>query len=99
MPNFKDLLVEGSTYEISLTKLTGLKIKDIYCNITREFGDPVVEINHIVFEDGSELSCEGEHDLAYVTCYYKRDLPNMDEDTLLDLWKQENGSDEEENDE
>lgn len=56
-------------FYLSLTAVAGKKIKDIQGYITHEFGDPTFQLCNIIFEDGSEMGCEGEHDLPYLTAY------------------------------
>jgi hypothetical protein len=94
----EDLRPEGSDYEISLPKLLGKQVKDIKGYITKEFGDPVFQLTWIVFNDGTEVNCEGEHDLPYVV--QVRDTnPNLDDEVLNDLYDQENPDDDEDEDE
>lgn len=62
----QDYFVDGSDYLLSLSKLTGRKIKDVSGYITREFGDPTFKVNKIIFDDGYEQYVEGEHDLPYL---------------------------------
>lgn len=69
MKTYKDVLVAGSSWQVSLVKLAGKKIAEITGHISEEFGDPVFQMHSIVFEDGSEMGCEGEHDIAYLTNY------------------------------
>jgi hypothetical protein len=52
--------------QVSLSLLMGKRIADICCRISNEFGDPVVQISKIVFEDGTWVHAEGEHDIAYI---------------------------------
>lgn len=54
-------------YERDLATLVGKKIKSVKVSVTTEFGDPVLELRKIVFEDDTFLQCEGEHDLPYLT--------------------------------
>lgn len=84
-PQLKDIRPDGDTWQISLTKLTGLKIKDITGYITTEFGDPCFQLVGLVFEDGAEMGFEGEHDLPYLTSDPKHPVPNMDNETLQHL--------------
>jgi hypothetical protein len=52
--------------QVSLSLLMGKRIADVCCRISTEFGDPVVQISKIVFEDGTWQHAEGEHDIAYI---------------------------------
>lgn len=86
----EDLRPEGSDYEISLSKLTGVKIADIYGYITDEFGFPVFKITRFIQEDGNYFHIEGEHDMPYIPQGADDAMPNnMDEETLQDLYDQE----------
>jgi hypothetical protein len=74
---------------ISLVKLCGGKtIADIEVSLSREFGDVSVKLVNIVFTDGSQLGCEGEHDHPYVTDYSHEALPSNE--ILSALYKEEN---------
>jgi hypothetical protein len=70
MKTLKEVMADGeadSFYpDISLSKLTGRKIKDIVGSISTEYGDPVFRVFKIVFEDGAEEFMEGEHDCPYI---------------------------------
>jgi hypothetical protein len=81
-------VIPGEMY-ISLAKLTGKKIADIRGYLTREFGEADILITTLVFEDGSEMGFEGEHDHPYLTQYAKWKQPNFDQETLGDLWQQD----------
>lgn len=88
--NLNDIMVEGSTYRISLSKLTGQRIVDISGYVSGEFGDdtPVFKISQIHLENGTEIWVEGEHDIAYIPAGngYQN---NLDDDTLADLYHQQ----------
>lgn len=62
-------LYEKSDYKLSLRKLWGKGIKDVTGYICSEFSDPVFKICDIVFEDGTQTSVGGEHDLPFVEDY------------------------------
>ena len=64
MVNYKDIQVENSIY-ISLSAWMG-PIKDVQGYISREFGDPVFKLIRIIFEDGTQIDVEGEHDCPYL---------------------------------
>jgi hypothetical protein len=80
--NFKDIKAtdEPGDLGISLTKLTGKKIKDIVGHLTKEFGDPTFQLSMIVLEDGSVIHCEGEHDMPYLT-----GIPGVSDEDLESL--------------
>lgn len=84
--NIKDYLYneKQSSYELSLSKLVGKKIVDIVGYATDPFGGtPLFKINKIVFDDGTYVRLEGEHDVPYIPANDK--LNNMDEETLQSL--------------
>ena len=84
-----DVRVEGSTYEMSLTKLIGKPIADVYVMVTKPFGiDPTLEMLRIVFEDGTSMHCEGEHDCPYLVEYRGETQPNFDDETLNRLYEE-----------
>lgn len=58
---------DGSSYELSLEKLTGQKIKDVLGYVSMEFGEPSFQLTKIVLENGTQFWCEGEHDHPYIT--------------------------------
>lgn len=78
----KAFLAEGSDYFFSLSKFVGQKIVDITGYPACPFGEstPVFKIYSIVFEDGTRVFVEGEHDTPYIPA--DETLKNMDEDTL-----------------
>jgi hypothetical protein len=77
----KDYLYGESDWQFSLTKYVGKKIVDVIGYPADPFGGtPVFKITQIVFEDGTTVDVEGEHDAAYIPADDK--LNNMDEETL-----------------
>ena len=86
---YEDIKVEGSTYLISLVKLIGKPIKDIQGYFTKEFGDVTFKVTDLVFEDGSEMGFEGEHDLPYLVSYASGQT-NFDYETLERLYEEGN---------
>lgn len=89
MIHISDLGVEGSTYEISLSKLITKPIKDVYGYLTGEFGGVTFEMTKIVFDDGTILGCEGEHDCPYLVVW-DTEQPNFDEETPERLYEEAN---------
>lgn len=80
----KDFLQDGENWLFSLNKLVGKKVVDITGYPADPFGGtPLFKIFAIVFEDGTTIHVEGEHDVAYIPASDK--LKNMDEDTLQSL--------------
>lgn len=58
-------------WTLSLAAVAGKKIKDIQGYISGELGDATFKLCDIVFEDGSIMGVEGEHDFPYITVYEK----------------------------
>ncbi len=89
--------LDGLNY-IDLSKLVGKKITGVLGHLTDEFGQPNFQLDRIVFEDGTHLYVEGEHDFPYVTNGGTKDsLP--EEEVLEDLMKQDPDYEAPENDE
>lgn len=67
----------------SLSTYIGKKIVDVYGSPSAPFGDdaPVFVLDYLVFEDGTEVYIEAEHDTAYLPA--TGEIPNIDEETLL----------------
>jgi len=79
----KEFLCDGDNdgWLFSLNKLVGKKIVDITGYPSDPFGGtPLFKIFSIMFEDGTSIHAEGEHDVPYIPATDK--LQNMDEDTL-----------------
>ncbi len=79
----EDLKVSVDSRLISLAKLVGSPIVDVHGRISREFGEPVFQATEVVFADGTGLSFEGEHDIAYLVGSYSRDTAPAAEPTAL----------------
>lgn len=89
--------VQVDDYFISLSKLTGKNIKDVICHLSKEFGEDItVVVFRLVFEDGSIMGFEGEHDLPYLTEYRTQKQPNFDDETLSNLYKEIEGEEDDE---
>jgi len=85
-----EIKVTGSTYSLSLSKLVGKQIADVTFYVSHFDEDtPVIRLCQIVFDDGSEMDIEGEHDMPYATTYTKWPMPNTDDETLEELAKEE----------
>jgi hypothetical protein len=91
----KDVLAEGSTWEISLSRLTGKRVKDIRGYLADDFGVgyPSFKLTCIIFEDGTAVDVEGEHDFPYLSPTKMEMPPNFDEETLRRLYLEENAGD------
>jgi hypothetical protein len=94
--NMRDpYMADGSDLYFSLSKLTGKKVVDILGYPADPFGGtPLFQISHIVFEDGTTVFVEGEHDVAYIPAQGDEDddLANLNEDTLQDFLDEEQES-------
>ena len=67
MMQAQDVMVDGSTYLVSLSKITGLKIADIQGIITNPFDvGATFQLCHVVLDDGTKIDVEGEHDFPYL---------------------------------
>lgn len=67
---------------LSLASMAGKKIIDLEGYISQEFGldSPVFNVCNVVFEDGTLLSLQGEHDTAYVPA---DDVPGLTKKDML----------------
>ena len=76
-----DAKVEGSTYLLSLVKITGKAIKDIHGYVTDPYDvAPTFKLIHVILEDDTSFYVEGEHDFPYLVDTDKYDLAQyMDE--------------------
>lgn len=83
-PTLESLRPPGETHNISLSRLAGKPVKDVYGHISCEFGEPVFKISTIQFEDGG-IWVDGEHDLPYLA-----EVPGVSVDTLQRLYDEEN---------
>lgn len=88
-----DVTVEGKDYEISLARLTGVSITDIQGYLSDPYGvAPVFRINTIHFADGTHIWVEGEHDFPFLVYSERRkdlNVPNLDSETIEDLYHQQ----------
>lgn len=72
-------------FEISLAKLVGRRIADVHGYVTDEFGQPNFKVTNIVFDDGTKVRVEGEHDFPYLSMDRRNTPPGLDEATLAAL--------------
>lgn len=75
---------------LSLNKLMGKNVVDIEGYVSTEFGEPTFKISQVIFDDGTSVWAEGEHDMPYLTC--------VDEDILDEVRKTDPDYEEEEED-
>lgn len=81
----RDVMVADDPFWISLSKLTGKQVIDIRGRLAIAEWGPTLCLSAVIFDDGSELSIEGEHDFPYVD----GEQPNLDEETLERLYDEE----------
>ena len=81
---YKDITVKGKyTNYVSLKTLVGKEIRDVMGYLSAGYGEPVFQMTKIIFQDDTYLSCEGEHDFAYLPP--DEEQPNMEGKNLLRL--------------
>lgn len=73
-------LAEGSDYQFSVNKLMGKKIKDI-TGFVAHLDVPVLKICNVLFEDGTSIRINGEHDMPYL---YMDDIPESNWNEIYD---------------
>lgn len=86
MKTFQECLADDQKDWLGLTKITGQTIKEVEGYISKEYDDPVFMMTNIILEDGTKISCEGEHDMPYLSPY-KAEKIHMDEDSLNHIYK------------
>lgn len=80
-PDNSQFLSDSDKDYFSLSKFVGKKVVDVIGYCSDPFGGvPLFKITQIIFEDGSKVFVEGEHDVPYLPSDNK--LKNMDEETL-----------------
>lgn len=98
MKTHKDVAMEGSSYLIGLTKIVDKGIKEVVWYLSTEYDDPVFELSQIIFDDGSILGCEGEHDFPYLVTYGKSTPKNYNDEILSNIYKTDPDNQEENED-
>ena len=94
-PTLDSIRIPDTQYTIGLTRLTGLKIREVLGYLSQEFGDTIFKITALELEDGSLIGVEGEHDFPYLSTYARYPIPNMDEETLDRLYDEDNPDEDE----
>lgn len=79
---------------ISLNKLFDRKVVDLYVSISREFDCGVLSVHSVLFDDGTSLSVDGEHDIAYLTVPYRQEgnFPQYAALVLGPIYNAQNGA-------
>lgn len=97
-PQFSDFIADGQEEEkypdLSLVKLcNGRRIKDIVGLLDGEFDCNYFHPTKIIFEDGTEFYCEGEHDHPYFTEVgrEKPDFPVFNDKMMRRFYLEQNG--------
>lgn len=97
MKTLSDVRVDD--YQISLVKLTGKAIKDIYGYLSTEFDEPIFKMTRVVLEDDSYFFTEGEHDCPYLTSGGITNGAEFDDEELQAIYDEENPDEDEEDEE
>jgi hypothetical protein len=85
MKTLADVKFDPNSFFMSLNKLLDKRVVDIRCGISKEWGEPVVTCYSILFDDGTSVSLQGEHDIIYI------DDTTCSEEQLDLLYEEENG--------
>lgn len=62
-----------SNFEVGLTKVMGCNIKEVHGYVSNEFDEPTFKLTKIELMDGTNITCEGEHDCPYLAYNDKLD--------------------------
>ncbi len=62
-----------SDHEYGLTKILGKQILEVNGYISTEYAEPAFKMTSILFTDGTNVTCEGEHDCPYLAYNDKLD--------------------------
>lgn len=91
MVKLADVQIPDSRYECGLSLLTGKKIKEVRGYIADSFGSGAVfKLTNIELEDGTKIHVDAEHDYPFLSPYGKNSVPNLDDETLTELYCEEN---------
>ena len=93
MKKLEDALTGEDRYTISLVKLTGLKIVDIegFVSWDDNAGEPALKLTEVIFEGGYKVDVEGEHEFPYLSTYGDNLPPNLDDETICELYNESEG--------
>jgi hypothetical protein len=91
----KQHLAPGSDYLLSLSSVVGKSVKDVHGYVSHQFGEPVFKVSKVVFDDDTEETLGGEHDIAYID---SENHPELGDDKLNAIEPEEGDDDEEEDD-
>ncbi len=91
MVELADVQLQDSRYECGLSLLTGKKIKEVRGYFADSFNaGAVFKLTNIELEDGTKIHVDAEHDYPFLSPYGKNSVPNMDDETIRDLYCQAN---------
>ena len=97
-PKISDFIADGredkECADLSLVKLcNGRKIKDIIGYLDGDFDCNYFHPYKLIFEDGTELYCEGEHDHPYFAKVgrEKPDFPLFNDKMMRTFYAEQNG--------
>jgi hypothetical protein len=86
----KKFLFGHDDWLFSLNRFTGKKVADITGYPSDPFGGtPIFKICQIVFEDGTAVFVEGEHDVPYIPSDEDLKDVRLDEETLQSFIEQD----------
>ncbi len=90
---YADTLVPEGHMDVGLSRLVGKEIREV-CGYFADIGaGATFKLTHIIFDDGTQVGVEGEHDFPYVATFAKWPMPNLEEDVLERLYEEQNASD------
>ena len=90
---YADVLIPEGEMDVGLSRLVGKEIREV-CGYFADIGAGAsFKLTHIIFDDGSQVGIEGEHDFPYVVTFSKWKQTNLDEETLERLYDEQNAHD------
>jgi hypothetical protein len=87
------MVAELRGYEHGLTAVARRKVAEVAGYVSNEFGDPVFQLTRVIFDDGTSMDVEGEHDCPYIC-----GDPDF-QAHVYDIWEEENPEEDEEEEE
>ena len=91
---YADVLTPEGDLDVGLSRLVGKEIREV-CGYFADMGGGVsFKLTHIIFDDGSQVGIEGEHDFPYVATFRKWTFPTLEEETLNRLYEAQNAEEE-----
>lgn len=91
--SYADTLIPEGDMDVGLSRLVGKEIREV-CGYFADIGAGAsFKLTHVIFDDGSQVGVEGEHDFPYVVTFRKWEQPNLDDETLERLYEEQNAVD------